>query len=81
MGEKQETARRPTGAGEYDRIAKYLEALKAEHTHAWPLSGERLLEYIGPDAWVTIVNYERVEKGQEALDAGAALGVRAKLFD
>lgn len=70
--------RRPAGAKEYDRIAGFLVEIQGE---VFPLTTERLRVLIGDDAYVAVVNYERAEKGQEALAPGDALDSRAKLFD
>lgn len=73
--------RRPVGAKEYDRITVFLSQLQAEGGEVWPLTSERVRMLIGDDAYVTLVNYERAEAGQEAMDPAAALGERPKLLD
>ena len=73
--------RRPAGARTHDQIKEFLSAQKAEGNHAWPLESARLLTYIGAPAWVTCVNYERAERGQDPLSDDDALQHRAKIFD
>lgn len=75
-----EPQRRPAGAKRYDEIVRFLTELKAEGSHAWPLDDYHLLSYIGPEAWVAVVNFERAEGGKEPLDEHTALGTRAKAF-